>query len=76
MYAVFYIQHCGNIEVDFDQVFRFYRQICFICLNKEQLEQVKKEFLKWLETHEFPIDYSFNLIEDMDQHQHPWIFIH
>lgn len=73
MYAIFYIQHCNNEEIDFDQIFRFYRKMCFICATKDDLEHIKNQFLQWMETHDFSIDYSFNLIDDVYHHEHPWI---
>lgn len=74
MFAVFYIQHDGNHHFDFDAIFRFYRKICFICASRPQLDYTKRQFMEWLNTHDFSIEYSFNLIEDMCPEQHVRIF--
>lgn len=74
MSVVFYIKNGVSSIEDFDLVFRFYRKICFVCTTKDQLECIKNQFLNWMETHEFPIDASFNLVDDIHRNENYWGF--
>lgn len=73
MSIVCYMNDCIEKPEDFDQMFRFYRKICFICTSVEQLECVKNQFLRWKSTHDFPVDFSFNLIDDIHRYEQPWM---